>query len=358
MIGPAGRLAYTLGQAARISWFFGQYAVAARMGRAGGDRPARARPAEDSGSGRSSGQLSGLGDVVRELRELMRRDLANIEAGYYRPPFDVGPSPGRMLADAASFFRDLPEVGRRRRNRAGSEVRRRPQPGSAGLPAYYLQNFHYQTDGYLSDRSARLYDHQVEVLFGGGADAMRRHALIPIHHFLREQGAVGRHLLDVGAGTGRFLTFVKDNYPRLDVTAVDLSAPYLAEARRRLAPWRGVRLVQAAAESLPLADAGVDVVTSVYLFHELPRPVRARAAAEMARVLRPGGLLVLADSIQPGDRPHLDRVLERFPASFHEPYYADYLRQDLGAPFTEAGLEPAGSDIAFLTKIMAFRKRR
>ncbi|HSK41483.1 MAG TPA: methyltransferase domain-containing protein [Arenibaculum sp.] len=358
MIGPTGRLAYTLGQTARISWFLGQYAVAARIGRTagtGGDRPARARPA--GGSGQRSGQRSGLGGVVRELRELMLRDLANIEAGYYRPPFGVAPSAGRMLADAASFFRDLPEVGRRRMSRAGSEVRRMPPPAAAGLPAYYLQNFHYQTDGYLSDRSARLYDHQVEVLFGGGADAMRRHALVPIHHFLRERGVAGKHLLDVGAGTGRFLTFVKDNYPRLDVTAVDLSAPYLAEARRRLAPWRGVRLVQAAAEALPLAEAGVDVVTSIYLFHELPRPVRAAAAAEMARVLRPGGLLVLADSIQPGDRPHFDRMLELFPASFHEPYYADYLRQDIGAPFVEAGLEPVGTDIAFLTKIMVFRKR-
>lgn len=36
----------------------------------------------------------------------------------------------------------------------------------------------------------------------------------------------------------------------------------------------------------------------VYLFHELPGPVRAAAAAEAARVLRPGGLCVLADSVQ------------------------------------------------------------
>ncbi len=42
----------------------------------------------------------------------------------------------------------------------------------------------------------------------------------------------------------------------------------------------------------------VGQVTCVYLFHELPADVRRAVAAEMLRVLRPGGLLVLVDSIQ------------------------------------------------------------
>ena len=49
-----------------------------------------------------------------------------------------------------------------------------------GLPRYYQQNFHFQTDGYLSDHSARLYDFQVESLFAGTADVMRRRAYVPI----------------------------------------------------------------------------------------------------------------------------------------------------------------------------------
>ena len=46
-------------------------------------------------------------------------------------------------------------------------------------PGYYARNFHNQTDGYLSDNSARLYDLQVEILFSGVADAMRRRVLAP-----------------------------------------------------------------------------------------------------------------------------------------------------------------------------------
>ena len=53
----------------------------------------------------------------------------------------------------------------------------------------------------------------------------------------------------------------------------------------------------------PAAPAGV------YLFHELPADVRAAAAAEMARVLKPGGVLVLTDSVQLGDRDAYDPTL-------------------------------------------------
>lgn len=352
MIGPVGRIAYALGQTARVSWFFGQSALAARIGRP----PARPAGSPSPPERREGGRSPDRRAVLEELRRLLRRDLANIEAGFYRMPHDLLPNPRRALDDARRFFRDLPEIGRRRDGRLGSEVRRLPPPGAGRLPGYYLQNFHFQTDGYLSDHSARLYDHQVEVLFGGGGDAMRRQALVPLWRFVRENGVAGRRLLDVGAGTGSFLTFVKDNYPRLDVVALDLSACYLAEARRRLAPWRGTFLVQAAAEAMPLPDRSVDAATCIYLFHELPASVRAAAAAEIARVLRPGGMLVLADSLQTGDNPAFDGLLARFPAIFHEPYYADYLRRDLTAPFVAAGLDPAGADIAFLTKLLVFRK--
>ncbi len=71
-------------------------------------------------------------------------------------------------------------------------------------------------------------------------------------------------------------------------------------------------------------------MTCIYLFHELPPAIRRAAAAEMARVLRPGGLLVLTDSIQLGDRPSLDKNLARF-EEFNEPYYRSYVSEDLGA---------------------------
>lgn len=50
-----------------------------------------------------------------------------------------------------------------------------------------------------------------------------------------------------------------------------------------------MEFAQWAAEELAAPDASFDVVTCVYLFHELPEPVRRKAAQEMFRVLKPGG---------------------------------------------------------------------
>jgi ubiquinone/menaquinone biosynthesis C-methylase UbiE len=346
MIGPAGRAAYAVSQTARISWFFGQYVLAARLN--GRTVAEDQRPKDLRTPSRAA--------LLADLRALMRQDFANIDAGYYRMPHDMVEPPGKVLRDAVRFFRDLPEVRRRRAGRINAEVFEERRAEGSKLPRYYLQNFHYQTDGYLSDHSAELYDHQVEVLFGGGADAMRRQALVPLHRHFRDRKVAESRLLDVACGTGRFLTFVKDNYPRLDVTALDLSPNYLNQARRLLEPWSRTRFVQAAAEAIPAADASFDAVTCVYLFHELPRKVRSAAAAEMARVMKPGGILVFVETLQKGDRPGYDGLLDLFPLAFHEPYYDDYIRQDLDGLFSEAGLEIIETTLAFMSKVVVLRK--
>lgn len=76
----------------------------------------------------------------------------------------------------------------------------------------------------------------------------------------------------------------------------------------------------------------------------------------MARVLRPGGVVVFMDSIQHGDHAMFDALLDAFPVRFHEPYFRHYTIDDLGAIFTEAGLEPLRTKRAFLSKVVVARK--
>ena len=227
---------------------------------------------------------------------------------------------------------------------------------SGHYPRYFLQNFHYQTDGYLSRRSAELYDHQVEVLFGGAADAMRRQALVPLRRVLRERGVRGARLIDLACGTGRFLREVKRNYPRLAVTALDLSPFYLDEARRALAPWSDAAFIAAPAERVPLADASAEVVTSLFLFHELPGKERRQVVQEMARLLVPGGAAILLDSIQFGDVPDYDALVEFFPAPFTSPITRNTPARISVALFAEAGLTLEESRIAYFAKVMTLRK--
>ena len=337
-----------LGQVPRLAWYIGQYLALARM-----TKPVAA-PAE------LRARMPTFRIVLEGLAELMRADARNLALGVYRlPPEPAGGAIG-AIRRAVAFFQDVPRVEARRHARRNSEIFAAPNKGR--YPRYYLQNFHYQTDGYLSDRSAALYDHQVEVLFAGGADAMRRMALPALAAAIRERAAAGvrmgaiRHA-DIATGTGRFLSAIKANFPRLDSVGLDLSRPYLAQAARAVQPWRGTtRLVQGAAEALPFPDGSMDVLTCVYLFHELPPKIRRAAALEFARVLRPGGVLIFVDTLQLGDTPQYDPLLEYFPLAFHEPYYDSFVRCDLHALFAEAGLSVSETHLAYLNKVVVVRK--
>jgi ubiquinone/menaquinone biosynthesis C-methylase UbiE len=345
---PFARLAYAAAQGARVAWYTAHYALLQRMTRgSAAAKPARpARPTAPPPDRRK---------VRAAFRALFDMDRANIEAGLYPPPRDLDPARlGSALRASRAFFADAREVDARRRRGGRTEARALGPPGR--YPAYYLQNFHYQTDGWLSRRSARIYDTQVEVLFTGAADAMRRAALAEIARALAGRDQRGVALLDVACGTGRFLAQTMDAFPRLAATGVDLSPAYVEEAGEWLAPWPSAHVIEGNAESLPFPDGSFDLVAAIYLFHELPPRVRALVAAEMARVVKPGGLVVFADSIQSGDDANLDRMLESFPAWFHEPYYESYLATDLDALWGAAGLSRERATIAFLTKVRSYRK--
>jgi ubiquinone/menaquinone biosynthesis C-methylase UbiE len=285
----------------------------------------------------------------RAWLEAFAKDAADVAAGLY-PPSERLADPQRAVAAVMDLLADAREVDARRRRKGGVEARE--APGAEAYPTYYRQNFHYQSGGWFTKDSARRYEAQVEALFSGTAGAMRRRALSLLAKAWKDQDQRGRRLVDLACGSGAFLADLKAAFPRADVIGLDLSLPYLAEAQRR----SGAKTVQANAEATPFADASLDAVTSVYLFHELPPRVRPKVAAEIARILKPGGVFVLADSVQAQDEQDLARLLEVFPVFFHEPYYNSYQETDLAALFGAAGLQLKSMDQAFLTKALLFEK--
>jgi ubiquinone/menaquinone biosynthesis C-methylase UbiE len=334
------RLTFNAAQAARVSWFFGQKLLASRV-----TRPV---PLPEPLRGRA---MPDTQRILRDLWRLIEQDWRNVEAGNYLPAPEGSDSPFEAVRRAADFFADLSAVERRRHST--TEVCRLTEVSDRGYPPYYLQNFHFQSDGYLSDPSARRYDHQVEVLFGGAAAAMRRQALVPLRAALSQRGV--ERLLDVGCGTGCFLREVKANHPRLQVIGLDLSPYYLAVARQKLQPWSRARFVEGMAEAMPLGDEQFDAVTCIYLFHELPPGVRRAVVDEVRRVLRPGGVLIFVDSLQTGDEPDYDAMLEYFPVAFHEPYYASYLEEDLDRLWSP-GFSPEARLPAYFSKVLSYRR--
>ena len=346
----ATRIAYGARQLPRVAWYVGHSEVMRRLSEAARRRGESARP-----KARTDAPVPERSRLYADMARLFAQDLANVEAGIYPLPADHDGSLPKLLARSRLFFADLPEVHRRREQGERQEVLSEETRGKR--PGYYLQNFHFQSGGWLTEESAKLYDTQVEVLFKGTANATRRQALVPLHEVFAGRDQRRLKLIDVGCGTGRLLDFCKQAWPRLPALGVDLSEAYVAEAKGHLRRWCWIDFIVANGEALPVPDDSQDAVTSIFMFHELPPKVRRTVVRECARVLKPGGRLVLIDSLQIGDQPDYDGVLELFPQSYHEPYYASYLKEDFAALAAACGLTHTRSVNAFVSKVMVFDKR-
>lgn len=342
-LGMAQQLA---ANALRFGWYSGLNWLADRRSFASGIEAPRVRVEK---------AVPGRQEMLADLRELFRLDAELVRDGIAAPmAADAAAGLLDHLARLRAMLDDVPQAAERRRSHDAATVA--PLAADAGVPEYFAQDFHFQKGGYLAEESARIYDVQVETLFYGSAAAMRRQALRPIAKAVAGQDQRQMSLLDVACGTGRLLREIRLGFPAMALSGLDLSAAYLREAAAHLTGLRRVALIAANAEQIPLRDESQDVVTSVFLFHELPPEVRRRVAAEMARVLKPGGYLVFIDSLQLDDRPGWDGLLEAFPQRFHEPFYRHYAIDDLEQLFDQAGLRAHTRKTAFLAKMLVRRK--
>jgi ubiquinone/menaquinone biosynthesis C-methylase UbiE len=120
----------------------------------------------------------------------------------------------------------------------------------------------------------------------------------PAHQMLLDAlGPADRRILDIGCGTCAFAARVLERFPTSHVWGVDLSEGMLERCRkRRLAAKGQLHLAQADSERLPFKDNVFDAVACTHSFHHYPH--QERVLAEMHRVLRPDGKLLIID----GDR--------------------------------------------------------
>jgi ubiquinone/menaquinone biosynthesis C-methylase UbiE len=108
-------------------------------------------------------------------------------------------------------------------------------------------------------------------------------------------------ILDVGCGTGVFAARIREALPESTVWGVDLVRGMLSKGSER---WKhhaaNVTPIQGDSERLPFADDSFDVVTCANSFHHYPH--QDQAVAEMFRVLKPSGRLMMVDGFR--DRPY------------------------------------------------------
>jgi ubiquinone/menaquinone biosynthesis C-methylase UbiE len=310
-----------------------------------------------------------LGSFVKEAALCFRQDYNSVDSGLFKAPWDMFTpghrqyTPQYALEKTARFINEAPQtLGRRASEKT---------PGiwldSPLYPDYYKNDFHYQTDGWMSPNSAKVYETSTETLFLGRQDAMQRLSLLPLRSVAAARNGAPR-ILEVACGTGRFATFIRDNHPTANTTLVDLSPFYLEAARENDEYWRKLRypnentrppsanFVQAPAEKLPFEDGSFDAVVNVYLFHEMPEAARAAAAAEMARVVAPGGVVIITDSVQRGDRASMTTEGAKAFGKLNEPHYLNYVDTYIPALFTAEGMECDRKWVESSTKCLSFRK--
>ncbi|WP_245159563.1 class I SAM-dependent methyltransferase [Blastococcus sp. CT_GayMR19] len=195
------------------------------------------------------------------------------------------------------------------------------------------------------DKQARHYDKIIAVaerlLFAGGRQWACR----------RARG----HVLEVGVGTGRNLSHYAAD---VKLTGIDLSSAMLERARRRaIALRRPIDLQVADAQQLPFPEASFDTVLATLTLCSIPD--EATAVAEMARVLRPGGRLVLLDHVA---SPHsMVRAVQRLLDPLFVRLAADHLLRRPEAVVASAGLvidELTRSKLGLVTRLGAHRPHR
>jgi ubiquinone/menaquinone biosynthesis C-methylase UbiE len=301
--------------------------------------------------------------IIDEIRSrfaaIAEADWQDAEQGVYPASLLFDHAWEDLLQQYPNVWLDLPKLWERAEKKQFRDIP--PNIDTRNYPNYYTQNFHYQTDGYLSESSANLYDLQVELLFNGGADPMRRRVLAPLKQGLKTFATIPAaqiQILDVACGTGRTLKMLRRTCPQASLHGIDLSPAYLRKASQLLSPLTGdiIQLAQGNAEALPYRDHYFHGITCVFLFHELPGPVRQTILNECARVLQPGGTFILCDSIQVHDSPTLIPSMEGFARTFHEPFYHDYIHDDLNSRLTNAGLINIIEQVHYMSKYLIARK--
>lgn len=289
--------------------------------------------------------------IFPKIEKLYAQDAKNIADDLY--PIDVltPENPVKHFSRIPLLLFDAVRANLQKRKNQTKKFTPDAELYLGDLPDYYKRNFHFQDSGYLGKNSADLYDHQVEVLFSGTADAMRRLMIAPFkNHFLSPDGQ-GLHFLELGCGTGRLTRFMALAFPKAKITVVDLSPFYLNLAAKRLSSFKNINYVQGAAENLAFKDQTFDAVYSAYLFHELPDQVRSQVHKESFRLIKSKGLYGALDSLQKNDDPDLNWALAQFPKNFHEPFYKNYTLKPMDKSLIKAGFTNTTSTIGFLTKV-------
>lgn len=244
------------------------------------------------------------------------------------------------LSTLLKVFSDYQSILKRRKN---NKTKLKNQED---YPEYYKRHFHFQTDGYMSEHSASIYDHQVDILFAGMATPMRRVILEELRSFKPKS------ILELGCGTGSTTKIVTEYLQNAEILATDLSHDYIAFCQNQKLN-KNITFKQLDATKI---KGNWDFIFHVFLMHELPSKERTEVLKNQLNCLTKDGKGVIIESLQVGDIPFLDEVLYDFPKYYHEPFYKHYIDHSLEKELAQLGAKNIQVTKRLFSKCISFTR--
>jgi len=207
--------------------------------------------------------------------------------------------------------------------------------GEYSVPSYLLAEYHGLPNGYFSKHFTHGYIRSFDTVMLGGMTRLRERITARFSKYER--------VLDIGCGGGEQAEMLAVSGVS-EVTAIDASPYMVAHARQK---YPHIPFEVKAAENTGYEDAEFDAVCLSFVFHEIPPKFAELAIAEMHRILKPGGELIIAEPSSLQLTLSTGALVRRFgwrgayfkflAGHMHEPYLAAWHAKDQAAWLTKHG---------------------
>jgi ubiquinone/menaquinone biosynthesis C-methylase UbiE len=293
-------------------------------------------------------------ELLRSLIDLIEKDAENIAKGLY---------PATVLSPEAPLFHLLriPKIWFEnlklaRKINPHSDQNQKKSDYLFDIQKHILRNDHKAISEYLSPGAGSLFEHQTEMLMAGGVDAMRRLLLPELKKAFPYSRGEGLKILELGCGTGRLTRFVKLTLPKAKIVAYDISYPSLKKAQQRLKDLERIDFIQGDGSELQFQNEKFDAVVTSFFFHELALEQRHKVIHEAYRVLKPGGLFGLVDSLQKEDSEGLSWAAHRLARESNTPHFMNYWNHSMEGLLQYHQFVSIYTTSGFLAKSVCSRK--